>query len=167
MIDLPLNISLLKVLASEKRIEILRLLDRRRMTLSEIARELALSPSTVGEHLDQLVHAGLIVQEDENHRWKYYALTEKGTLLVHNSADLRIVLILSKISFTAIVAGICTLLANWMMPVEEHGLPVQGGVEFSHLFEVSVLFFALAAIAWFAACLIWKRACSDSSPELF
>jgi DNA-binding transcriptional ArsR family regulator len=167
MIDFPLNIFLMKVLASEKRIEILRLFDRRRMTLSEIARELSLSPSTVGEHLDQLVRAGLIVQEDENHRWKYYALTEKGILLVHNPEDLRIVLALSKISFTAMVAGICTLLANWMMPAGEHGVPVQGGIEFSHLSEVGVLFFALAAIVWFAARLIWRRTCIDSSLEKF
>jgi len=167
MIDLPLNIPLLKVLASEKRIEILRLLDRRRMTLSEISRELSLSPSAAGEHLDKLVRAGLIVQEDENHRWKYYALTKTGILLVHNSSDLRIVLTLSKISLAAMVAGICTLLVNWLMPAGEHGMPVQGGIEFSHLFEVGVLFFVFAAIVWFYARLIWKRTCMDLSLEKF
>lgn len=163
MIDLPLNIPLLKVLASEKRIEILRVLDRRRMTLSEISRELSLSPSAAGEHLDKLVRAGLIVQEDENHRWKYYALTETGILLVHNSSDLRIVLALSKISLAAMVAGICTLLVNWLMPAGEHGMPVQGGAGFSHLFEVGILFFVLAVIVWLYARLIWKRTCMDLS----
>ena len=67
-----------KALASDTRINILKVLNERRMTLSEFAKAFGMSPSTVKEHLDALSSAEFIEQKDEGRKWKYYELTKKG-----------------------------------------------------------------------------------------
>lgn len=71
-----------KALASDTRIEILKLLDKRRHTQSEIAFSLKLSVPTVKEHLDAMGKAGLVKQIDEGYKWKYYELTEKSRCIL-------------------------------------------------------------------------------------
>lgn len=71
-----------KALAADSRIEILRALNSRRMTGSELAARAKLSPSTIKEHLDRLQSAGLIEQVDEGRKWKYYCLTQKGRSVI-------------------------------------------------------------------------------------
>jgi DNA-binding transcriptional ArsR family regulator len=72
-----------KTLASGTRVDILKSLDRRRKTLSELSKQFGMSVSTVKEHLETLVKAGLIVQDDDGHKWKYYDLTKKGKRILH------------------------------------------------------------------------------------
>ena len=72
-----------KSLASESRISIIKSLDRRRKTLTELSKEFGMSPSTVKEHMDNLCKAGLTEQMDEGHKWKYYELTMKGKNVLH------------------------------------------------------------------------------------
>ena len=72
-----------EALAADSRVRILKSLGRRRKTLTELARELNLSNSTMKEHLGVLVKAGLIIQKDEGRKWKYYELTRKGQGIVN------------------------------------------------------------------------------------
>lgn len=72
-----------KSLASESRVSILKSLDRRRKTLTELSKEFGMSPSTIKEHMDNLCKAGLTEQMDEGHKWKYYELTSKGKNVLH------------------------------------------------------------------------------------
>lgn len=65
-------------LASGTRVDILKSLDRRRKMLSELSRHFGMSPSTIKEHMDNLTRAGLVVQIDDGHKWKYYELTPKA-----------------------------------------------------------------------------------------
>ncbi len=67
-----------KALASDSRINILKSLDQRRKTLSELSKQFSMSVSTVSEHLGNLSSADLVLQKDEGHKWKYYELTRKG-----------------------------------------------------------------------------------------
>lgn len=67
-----------KSLASGTRISILKSLDVRRKTLTELSKQLSMSPSTVKEHMENLCNADLTVQVDDGHKWKYYELTNKG-----------------------------------------------------------------------------------------
>ena len=67
-----------KVLSSDTRVSILRLLEKRRMTLSELATKLDMRASSIKEHLQALESAGLIEKRDEGRKWKYYELTTKG-----------------------------------------------------------------------------------------
>ncbi|MBD3388652.1 MAG: metalloregulator ArsR/SmtB family transcription factor [Candidatus Altiarchaeales archaeon] len=71
-----------KVLAADTRIEILKKLSLHKLTLSDIAEQMGMRPSTIKEHLDRLVEAGLIEAEDRGTKWKYYHLTPKGKGIV-------------------------------------------------------------------------------------
>jgi len=67
-----------KALSADSRISILKSLNERRRTLSELSQKLDLGNSTIKEHCDILVNAELIRQMDEGRKWKYYELTQKG-----------------------------------------------------------------------------------------
>lgn len=82
--ELPIDIDLIKVLASDSRRDILRLLGERRKTLTELAQALGLKKATVLEHLKKLQEANLIKRLDEDDRlWIYYELSPRGKRLVH------------------------------------------------------------------------------------
>lgn len=72
-----------KALAVDTRVKILKILDDRQHTLTDLAEELEMAPSTIKEHLDTLVAAGLIRQVDKGMKWKYYKLTMKGKQIVN------------------------------------------------------------------------------------
>ena len=80
---IPLDQPTLKALAGETRVRILKLLDRKQMTPSDIAYELHMSLPTVGEHLKALVDADLVEKEETTRKWKYYSLTQKARMLLH------------------------------------------------------------------------------------
>ncbi len=63
--------------------EILKKLDERRMTLSELSRALNLSKATVKEHLNKLLEAGLVRRVEEGRKWKYYELTSEGRRILY------------------------------------------------------------------------------------
>ncbi|NOX71810.1 MAG: ArsR family transcriptional regulator [Candidatus Micrarchaeota archaeon] len=98
-----------RVLASETKIKILKSIDERRKTLTELAKELGMSPSTVKEHLDNLSKAGLIEQKDDGHKWKYYELTRQGNEILHPGSK-RIMLVLA--ASTIAVLGVLYDLAR-------------------------------------------------------
>lgn len=72
----------LKAIAVDTRLNILKLLFKKKYTLSDISEILGLGNSTVKEHLDILSKAGLIKKEDTKRKWKYYSLTFKGKMLI-------------------------------------------------------------------------------------
>lgn len=79
VLELPLDDALLKVLSSDSRREILRLLRERRMTGAELATRLELGKPAVAEHLKKLQEAELIERfDDPERRWVYYSLSSRG-----------------------------------------------------------------------------------------
>ncbi len=72
-----------RALASDTRVDILRILDKRRKTLTELADDLGLAVATVKEHMVSLSNSGLIIVKDEGRKWKYYELTEKGKAVLY------------------------------------------------------------------------------------
>ena len=92
-----------EALAADSRIRILKSLAQQRKTLTELAKELSLSNSTMKEHLDVLVRAGLIIQRDEGRKWKYYDLTRKGEGIV-NPHPTRVLIMLA-ISMVLVIAS--------------------------------------------------------------
>ena len=91
-----------KALASETRVEILKLLDGTQKTVSDLARELDMNKATMFQHLEQLVEVGLVKKDSEEDRattvkeapfeaptqgppkkWVYYRLTWKGKNVLH------------------------------------------------------------------------------------
>ena len=76
-----LDEDLLRVLSSHTRLEILRNLRQRQMTLTDLARLLEFCKSTVHEHLKRLLEAGLVYRIT-GRKWIYYRLSRKGDYLV-------------------------------------------------------------------------------------
>ncbi|HLC69191.1 MAG TPA: winged helix-turn-helix domain-containing protein [Candidatus Bilamarchaeaceae archaeon] len=80
--EIVINKDLLKAIGGETRIAILKALQERQKTQSELAQELKLSVPTVLEHLQQLEKAGLVQKHEEGRKWKYYRLTDKAGRLL-------------------------------------------------------------------------------------
>jgi DNA-binding transcriptional ArsR family regulator len=100
-----------KVLAIDTRVNILKKLDERfQLTLTDLANELDMAPSTIKEHLDKLVSADLIVQMDKGMKWKYYRLTSKGKKIL-NPYEKKVWIVLS-ISVLALLAVVYRLLSK-------------------------------------------------------
>ncbi len=110
----------LKALAGETRVRILKLLDKKQMTPSDIAYELRMSLPTVGEHLKALVDAELVDKEETTRKWKYYSLTQKSRMLLHpNTATIWFVLGL----FLFSAVGTVVSAIKYFTPVAEFGAP--------------------------------------------
>ncbi len=105
--DLPLEPDLIKVLASDTRREILGQLQERRMTVTELARELDLRKATVHEHLKKLVDAGLVGREEDDRLWVYYELTPEGKRIL-NPQRTRFYLVIG-LGVLAALAGVVAL----------------------------------------------------------
>src|SRR2546425_12312328 len=72
-----------RALASDVRVEVLKRLDARRETVTDLSNLLALSKPTLLEHLEKLQNAGLVKRIDEGRKWIYYELTDKGRKILH------------------------------------------------------------------------------------
>ncbi len=84
MTKIVLDAEAFKALASDTRLQILKALDARPLTVSELSRLLNLNKATVFEHLKQLMAADLAKREDDPARkWVYYHLTWKGKNILH------------------------------------------------------------------------------------
>src|SRR5438874_13269681 len=102
--SLPLDSSLLKVLAADSRRDILRLLKQRRMTLTEMSTQMGLKKATVLEHLKKLTDSGLIKRMEDERLWVYYELTRQGSRIV-NPGRTRFYLIMSATAVAGLLIG--------------------------------------------------------------
>ncbi len=115
--EIRLDKETFKALASETRVEVLKLLGQRRHMQTEIAAVLNLSVPTVKEHLDALEKAGLVERHEEGRKWKYYSLTKKGKGVL-NPEEMKIWIVLATLVFS-VVGGMWTYFRSFMgAPVE-------------------------------------------------
>ncbi len=98
-----------KALASEVRVDILKKLDARRETVTDLSALLGLSKPTLLEHLEKLQIAGLVKRVDEGRKWIYYELSQKGKRLLHPEKVAIVLALSSAIGLAAI--GLVFLLA--------------------------------------------------------
>ena len=96
-----------RALASEVRVEVLKRLDERRMTVTDLANALDLSKPTLLEHLEKLQTAELVKRIDEGRKWIYYELTGRGKKILHPE---RVTIVVSLcLSFFLAAAGIVAI----------------------------------------------------------
>ena len=81
--------SKVSVLFSETRITILKKLNKRPYTVSELSEALTYAKSSLAIHLEKLETAGLIIEKDEGRKWKYYHLTNAGKEMVEGKNSLK------------------------------------------------------------------------------
>lgn len=109
---LPLDSELIKVLASDTRRDVLRHLQARPMTVTELARVLGLKKPTVSEHLNKLTEAGLVSRREDGRLWVYYELTRSGKKLV-SPGRTRFYLIMATTALAALVGLAIALAFLW------------------------------------------------------
>jgi DNA-binding transcriptional ArsR family regulator len=91
--EITLDRETFKVLASETRIDILKKLDERQMTVSDLAKSMKMNKATLYEHLEKMVNIGLIKKIKGERKWVYYKVTWKGKNILHPQRTKIIVLL--------------------------------------------------------------------------
>ena len=100
MVKLTLDMNTFKALASDTRLDILKVLDGKHMSLKDISTATSLNKATLHEHLCKLNEAGLVKRKErDGHKWVYYKLTWKGECLLHPE-NTRIVVLFCSTFFT-------------------------------------------------------------------
>jgi len=106
-----LDVNSFKALASDTRLNILKTLDGKKLSLNDIAKSTRLHKVTLHEHLIRLNEAGFINKiEREGHKWVYYKLSWKGQSLLHPE-NTRIVILFS-ITFFTLFFSLSSLIIN-------------------------------------------------------
>ncbi len=108
MAEISLTKNEFKALSSDTRVTILKSLDERNYTLSEIAKKIGVAPPTAKQHTTILMQSGLIELKDEGRKWKYYSLTRKGRDLLYSKQNNMGVLIILASSLV-MLAGIAMI----------------------------------------------------------
>ena len=112
MTKVTLDMNTFKALASDTRLDILRALDGKKLSLKDISRATNLNKATLHEHLVKLNEAGLLKRKErEGHKWVYYKLTWKGEGLLHPE-NTRIVVLFTT-TFLSLFLGI-VMLVNYV-----------------------------------------------------
>ncbi len=112
-----------KALASEVRVDILKKLDGRRQTVTDLSGLLNLSKPTLLEHLEKLQTAGLVKRVDEGRKWIYYELSQKGRKLLHPE---KVAIILALSSAVVLAAAGAVLLLFAVAYPSPLGVPPRG-----------------------------------------
>ena len=127
---ITLDAETFKALASATRLTVLKALDERRKTLTELAKDLDLNKATVHEHLGLLLAAGLVrKRDDEGRKWIYYELTWTGQRILRPEATTTFNVLLG---LSALAAGGGVLMfgraLDWWLSGSGGQGPVDGGV---------------------------------------
>jgi len=143
-------------LSSDTRVAIVKVLDARPMTLSELAGHLGLAKSTVHEHLSMLADRGMVM-EDEDRKWRRYSLTEKSKRLLHPGPDHRIFILLGTSIVTLILGA--ALLTSFF-----RGFVVQDGstLHDPHLLVAGEVFLFVTFALWYLVLRPLRKAKRES-----
>ncbi len=151
-----------KALASVVRVEILKKLDERRATVTDLSSLMELSKPTLLEHLDKLQTAGLVKRIDEGRKWIYYELTGKGRRILHPEkvtiiVSLALSVFLAGVGVVALLVGFLTA-APYSGYLGTTGTPASYAPAAHGVAAVILVGFGLLAFAlWFVAFAMYFR----------
>ena len=113
--ELVLDKKELRVLSSDTRMQILKLLANRNYTVSELAKKLNYSKSTIHEHINKLLEAGLIERVDSGfaNKWVYYKLSKKGSQLFDRTR--KVVVIVASVFLLLGTLQLALLVSNFFV----------------------------------------------------
>ena len=144
--------------ASEMRIELLKRLDSRRKTVTELSKELSLTKSTVHKHLEKLTNAGLVEKKENERKRVYYELTKKSKAILHPHEQTKIVILLSSsvLSFIGGIIEVYRFVKSISLPEEIP--PPMGGIiyEPEHII-IGIILISFAVLFLYAAFRIHLR----------
>lgn len=116
MTKVTLKMDDFKTLASDSRLEIIKVLDGKKMGLKELSESTGLNKMTLHEHLSKLVESGFVKRiERKGHKWVYYQLSWKGESLIHPD-NTKVVLLFSSTIFTLLIGivGLVNVVKNYI-----------------------------------------------------
>ena len=151
MVDIPLDRKDIDVLSSNVRVTILKTIDCRATTVSELAKKLGLAKSTVHEHLIIMTENGFVTADDSR-KWRTYSLTQKSYRILHPENGYRIMLLLGTSLFT-LVTGVCFIFSF----VSGYTLQGQSIIHDPIIFILGELLLILTIIFWYI--IIKSRSC--------
>ena len=185
MPKVTLDMGTFKALASDTRLDILRVLDGKKLSLRDISKATNLNKATLHEHLSKLHEAGLVKRKErEGHKWVYYKLSWKGESLLHPE-NARIVVLFTA-TFVALAAGVIQMinyvrgtivssgyniddnrfLAGWDKVSKSHEIPYvndgyvsPAGEGLNSVYDPNLLYIALICFAIFTIILsvaLWR-----------
>ena len=132
-----------RALASHVRIEILKKLDESRSTVSDLSRKLTMSKSTVHKHLERLVDVGLVSKIEDDRKWVYYEITNKGARILHPE-NVQVSVILSTVVLLVGILFIATSIYMVWFP-----LPAVSGEQLQFEALTVLLGVACTASGWY------------------
>jgi DNA-binding transcriptional ArsR family regulator len=167
-VDIVLTKDTFEVLASGTRLTILKILNKRRMTVTELADDLDLAKSTVHHHLQRLADAGFVAAGEDGHAWVYYALTPEGQALLQPHGGARIQVLLAA-GLASLAGGVWALAAFLTAPIREvpisprpkggGGLPVPEGPPVE-LLIAGIALVAVGGALMTYAYVRWRNTCA-------
>ena len=160
--DIVLDSDDLAVLSSKTRIAILKVIDKKDSTITELAEELGISKASVHAHVAELESSGLI-EADKVRKWHPYSLTKKGREILHPHKNTRVVIMLGLIVF-CMTAGIYSFVLYF------EGFVYQGGASSADHPLIFLIFgdiFALIALCLIVMMIkpLFKNEPSDFADE--
>ena len=160
--DIVLDSDDLAALSSKTRIAILKAIDKKDSTITELAEELGISKASVHAHVAELESSGLI-EADKVRKWHPYSLTKKGREILHPHKNTRVVIMLGLIVF-CMTAGIYSFVLYF------EGFVYQGGVSSADHPLIFLIFgdiFALIALCLIVMMIkpLFKNEPSDFADE--
>ena len=160
--DIVLDSDDLAVLSSKTRIAILKAIDKKDSTITELAEELGISKASVHAHVAELESSGLI-EADKVRKWHPYSLTKKGREILHPHKNTRVVIMLGLI-VSCMTAGIYSFVLYF------EGFVYQGGASSADHPLIFLMFgdiFALIALCLIVMMIkpLFKNEPSDFADE--
>jgi DNA-binding transcriptional ArsR family regulator len=117
MSEIVLDRKTFGALAIESRVKIMKALRERRKTQSELSSELHMAVSTISEHLEKLVEAGLIKRKEDGHKWVYYELTPKGDQILSPQKSTSVFVFALSVSILMVGLGAMTFFNSELSPI--------------------------------------------------
>lgn len=163
-----LDNEIFKALASQTRLEILKELDERKKTVTELSRIMDLNKATIYEHLNILNMVGLVAKIDSSNKWVYYKLTWRGTDLLHPEKK-RIAIVLG-IALSFLITGIISSLAYMRQAAHSYANPevlqsltndysasssILPGIDNQYLI-IAIVMFSLFCLLFLVNLWLWK-----------
>ena len=157
--DIILDSDDLAVLSSKTRIAILKAIDKKDSTITELAEELGISKASVHAHVAELESSGLI-EADKVRKWHPYSLTKKGRQILHPHKNTRVVIMLGLILF-CMTAGIYSFVLYF------EGFVYQGGASSADHPLIFLIFGDIFALIAFCIIVMMIKPLFMSEPSDF
>ncbi|MBI4210669.1 MAG: winged helix-turn-helix transcriptional regulator [Candidatus Diapherotrites archaeon] len=139
MDGIPISQPEFKALSSESRARILKFLQERNHTLSELAAKTGMAAPTVKQHMEVLAESGLAEMKDEGRKWKYYSLTRKGQALLGTgrSAHPNILIVLSAALGIALIGLMLLITTASVFQVGSPSAPASGAGNYAETPQIT------------------------------